>query len=104
MATPVPDKLTTSGEFGELLTMETLPVTLPADVGANFALNVVDCPAARVAGVASPLMLKPAPETFACEIEMLADPEFVSVMEDEVLAPTFTLPNVTLRGFAVRLP
>jgi len=94
----------TSGEFGELLTIEMLPVRFPADAGANFAVNEVVCPAVRVAGVASPLMVKPAPETFACEIEMFADPEFVSVIDDEPFAPTITLPKFTFRGFAVRLP
>ena len=103
-ATPTPAKLTTSGEFGELLTIETLPERFPADVGANFAVNDVDCPAVRVAGVASPLMLNAAPDTFACEIEMLADPEFVNVIDDEPLAPTMTLPKFTFTGLAVRLP
>lgn len=34
-ATPVPLNPTTAGEFGALLTMVTLPVTLPAAAGAN---------------------------------------------------------------------
>jgi hypothetical protein len=94
----------TSGEFGELLTMEMLPAALPADVGANFAVNDVVCPAPRVAGVARPLTPKPAPDTFACEMEMLAEPEFVRLMEEVPLAPTITLPKPTFSGFAVRAP
>jgi hypothetical protein len=93
-----------SGEFGELLTIEMLPVGFPADAGANFAVKDVVCPAVRVAGVASPLMLNPAPDTLACEIVILAEPEFVNVMGDEPLAPTITLPKFTFRGLAVRLP
>ena len=92
----------TNGEAGELLTIEMLPEALPADVGANFAVNAVVCPAPRVVGVARPLMLKPAPETFACETEMLADPELVRVTEEVPFAPTITLLKLTLAGFAAR--
>jgi hypothetical protein len=49
-------------------------------------------------------MLKPVPDTFAWEIAMLADPEFVNVMDDEPFAPTITLPKFTFKGLAVRLP
>lgn len=103
-ATPVPLRLMTSGEVGELLTIETLPAALPADAGANFAVNDAVCPAPRVVGVARPVMLKPAPETFACEMEMLADPELVRVTDDVPFAPTITLPKLTFTGFAVRFP
>lgn len=103
-ATPTPVRLTISGEFGELLTIEMLPLALPAVAGANFAVKDAVCPAPRVTGVASPLVLKPVPDTLACEIEILAEPELVNVTADEPLAPTITLPKVTLNGFAVRLP
>ena len=63
--TPVPLKGIISGELGALLTSETAPVTLPAEVGANATLKVVLCPAAMVVGTGSPEMLKPAPETVA---------------------------------------
>jgi len=56
-ATPVPLKDIVVGEPGALLVMVTVPVKLPAVVGANTALNVALFPAARVTGVASPLML-----------------------------------------------
>jgi hypothetical protein len=103
-AMPAPVKPMTSGELGELLTMEMLPVALPDEVGANFAVNDAVCPAPRVVGVASPLMLKPVPDTFACEMAMLAEPEFVRVTDEVPFAPTITLPKPTLGGFAVRLP
>jgi len=42
VATPVPVRPMDSGEFGALLVMEMLPEALPAEVGANFAVNEVD--------------------------------------------------------------
>lgn len=68
------------GEFGPLFTIETLPLTLPADVGANLAVNEVLNPAPSVTGVVIPLMLKPVPDAVACEIVRLAVPEFFSVI------------------------
>ncbi len=59
---PVPLKAIVVGEFGALLTIEMLPLALPADVGANLALNVVLRPAPRVIGVVIPVVLKPAPQ------------------------------------------
>jgi hypothetical protein len=41
-ATAAPVRLTTRGESGELLTIEMLPLLVPADVGANFAVKDVD--------------------------------------------------------------
>src|SRR2546425_12764396 len=67
------------GELGALLTSETLPDTLPAAVGANCMLKVMDCPAGRVRGKLSPLMLKPAPVTIPCEMVKLTPPELVKV-------------------------
>ena len=53
-ATPVPLRATVVGEFGALLTMLTVPVRLPAVVGANTALNVTLAPGATVLGILSP--------------------------------------------------
>jgi len=53
-ATPVPLKATVDGEFGALLAMVTVPVRLPAAVGANTALNVTLAPGATVLGAESP--------------------------------------------------
>jgi len=53
-----------SGDPGALLDIDTLPVTAPAVVGTNVAVNEVLCPAFKVIGT-SPLMLKPAPEALA---------------------------------------
>ena len=62
-ATPVPLNGMVIGEPGALLTSEIEPVTLPADVGANTALNVAVLPGAIVTGRTRPVMLKPVPET-----------------------------------------
>ena len=77
---PVPLKLIVVGEFSPVLTIEMLPLALPADVGVNCALKVVLRPAPNASGVLNPLMLKPVPDAAACEIVTLADPEFVNVI------------------------
>ena len=76
---PDPVRATVIGEFGPLFTMDTLPLTLPAEAGENFAVNDVLCPAPSVKGVDIPLTLKPPPDAVACEIVRLAVPEFVNV-------------------------
>jgi hypothetical protein len=62
---PVPLKLIVSGEPGTLLAIETLPATVPDEVGENFAAKEAFCPALMVEGTDKPLMLKPVPETTA---------------------------------------
>ncbi len=57
-----------------------MPLTLPAELGENLAVNVVLCPAASAKGVVIPLTLKPVPEAVACEIVRLAVPEFFNVI------------------------
>ena len=56
-AVPVPLMAKTFGEFGALLAMLTVPLRVPAVVGANRTLKVVLLPAATVAGVTNPLTL-----------------------------------------------
>ena len=104
MAVPDPDKATTSGEPGALLTIETLPVALPVALGENLAANVVLCPTFNVNGAARPVMLNPVPDALPAEIATLAVPVFVSVTFTDALAPTSRLPKLTLVGFAVRFP
>jgi hypothetical protein len=97
---PVPLKLIVAGEFGALLTIEMLPLTLPADVGANLALNVVLNPAPNVTGVVIPVVLKPAPVTVTAEMVTVALPPFVRVMVCELFVPVATLPNAAVVGVA----
>src|SRR2546425_7478830 len=84
------------GELGALLTSETLPDALPVAVGANCTLKVLDCPAARVRGKVSPLMLKPAPVKLACAMVRLAPPELVRVRFCTPVLPTSTLPKLAM--------
>ena len=98
---PVPLKAIVKGEPGALLVIETLPVALPADVGANCAVKVVFPPALIVTGTVNPVMLKPVPDALAAEIVTLAVPELVSVMTSVALLPTKTLPKLYVDGFAV---
>jgi len=63
-----------------LLTMDMLPLTLPAAVGENLAVSDVLCPAVSVDGAARPVMLNPVPDVLTCEIATLAVPEFVNVI------------------------
>jgi hypothetical protein len=104
VAVPVPLKVIIVGEFGALLTIEMLPLALPADVGANLALNVVLSPAPSVSGVLNPLMLRPVPDTVALDIVTLAEPEFVNVMDCVPLLPTTTDPKFTVEGLAATWP
>jgi hypothetical protein len=63
-----------------LLTSETVPVTLPAALGVNTALNVALLPAAMVSGTVRPVTLKPLPDTVAWEIVTLALPALDNLM------------------------
>jgi hypothetical protein len=98
---PVPLNGIASDEFGVLLTTEIDPVTLPVAVGVKTALNVVLTPGLIVIGSAgSPLMLKPAPDTLAWEIDTAAVPPFVKLIVCELLFPMMTFPKLALDGFA----
>jgi hypothetical protein len=104
VAVPDPLKETVIGELGPLFMIDTVPLTLPAELGANFAVNEVLWPAVSVKGVVIPLTLKPVPEAVACEIVRLAVPEFFSVIVCEPLLPTFTDPKFTVEGVAPSWP
>lgn len=62
---PAPLRATVAGEFVALLAIVTLaPVpALPALLGENVTVSVVDCPGVRIAPPETPLELKPAPVT-----------------------------------------
>jgi len=99
-ATPVPLREIVIGEFGALLTTVIDPVTLPAALGPNTALNVAALPAAMVNGVVIPAVLKPAPEAVTEEIVTVAVPPFVRLMVCELFVPVVTLPNAAVVGVA----
>ena len=58
---PVPVSEIERGEPLASLVTVTLPVTLPAAVGANLTVNVAVCEAFSVAGTVMPLTLNPVP-------------------------------------------
>src|SRR6266852_6601992 len=95
---PLPVREATVGVLYALLLIETLPDALPAAVGANCALKVLDCPGARENGKVNPLMPKPAPMTPPCEIFKLAVPELVKVTVWALAVPTVTFPKLTVLG------
>jgi hypothetical protein len=93
-ATPVPLRAMVLGELGALLVMLTLPVKLPAALGANKTLNEAVPPAVTVAGVVSPLTLKLLPLTAICEIVSEAVPVFVTVKLWDLVCPSTMLPKL----------
>ena len=99
-AAPVPLREIVVGELGALLSSVIDPVTVPAALGPNTALNVVALPAAMVTGAVIPVVLKPAPETVTEEIVTVALPPFVRVTVCELLVPVVTLPNAAVLGVA----
>jgi hypothetical protein len=99
--TPVPLNAMTVGELGALLTMVTEPLTAPAEVGPNSALNIVLLPAATDRGALIPVVLKPVPATVIEEMVRDADPPFESVTVCELLVPVVTFPKLALPGVAV---
>jgi hypothetical protein len=57
----------------------TVPLELPADVGAKITLNVVLCPGVNVTGGVKPKTLNPVPAAATAEIVALVPPVFVTV-------------------------
>ena len=82
----------------------TLPVALPAEVGANFTLKLTLCPLLRVTGSVKPATLKPVPDAVAAVIFRLDPPEFVNVSVTVSLFPTTTFPKLTDDGLADSAP
>jgi hypothetical protein len=99
--TPVALSATVAGEFGALLTIETPPLTLPADCGAYCTLKFPLWPGVNVNGTASPLKVKPAPVTVACETVKLDVPLFLICTVCEFVFPVTTEPK--LADVGVRL-
>jgi hypothetical protein len=61
VAVPDPLKLIGNGDPGALLVIDTLPVALPAVVGANVTVKLVVWPGAMLAGALQPVSVKPVP-------------------------------------------
>jgi hypothetical protein len=100
-ATPVADNGTVAGLFGALLTIETVPLALPAACGAYCTVRLPLWPGVNVSGKVSPLPLNPVPVTVACEITRFAVPLFLSCTVCEPVFPVITDPKLALPGVAV---
>ena len=81
-----------------------LPLAEPAALGANFTVNAMLCPAATLAGKASPLIENAALFTLACEIVTVLPPVLVTVSERLAWLPTWALPNAKVGGLDVTEP
>lgn len=103
-AVPVPESGIVSGEFDAFDTTDKLPFTVPVLLGVKVAVNVTLWLGVSVSGSVNPLIEKPAPLKFACEIVIPDPPVLVSVSDKLELFPTCTFPNARLLGFGDRVP
>lgn len=84
-----------------MLTSETEPEALVADVGPNATFKEADWPGWIVTGAVRPEALKPVPVTVICEIVRLALPVLEMLIGCELICPTVTEPKLTVEGEAV---
>jgi hypothetical protein len=97
----VPLSAIVAGEFVALLATLTLaPLTAPAAVGAKVTVSVADWPDVRIVPLETPLVLNPAPVTVTPEMVTFEFPVLVNEVVNELVPPTFTLPNERLVGLA----
>jgi len=93
---PVPDNATVVVGFaGSLLVITRLPVTLPTAVGVNAMAIEADCPAAIVAGVVIPLMVKSAPLKLNMDTVRVDEPVLERAKVLVLFTPTETVPKFT---------
>jgi hypothetical protein len=97
-ATPVPVSETAPTAVVVLLVMLTLPVTLPAAVGAKLTDPATLAPAAMFNGRLNPVTVKPVPVGVMADTVNVPVPELVSVKGRAEVVPVFTLPNAMLVG------
>src|SRR6516164_8035438 len=97
-ATPVPDTFREPGELLALLVTVTVPVTLPAALGAKSTLRTAVCPAARVAPLTPLSTLKPLPLAVTCDTVRLEFPVLVRVTPSVFDCPTVSLPKFKLEA------
>jgi len=103
-AVPVPESVIFSGELDAFDTRDRLPLAAAALAGVKVAVKVTLWLAVSVRGKLNPLIEKPDPLKFACEMVTVDPPVLVTVSDRFVLFPTCTLPNASVVGFAIRSP
>src|SRR6266404_1959517 len=87
-AAPVPDRAMLRVELDASERIARLPVAAPALAGANLTVNVTLWAALRVVGSVSPVIEKPAPVAFACEMVTAVPPVLVNVSDRLAVLPT----------------
>ncbi len=87
----------------ELLVSVTVPLTAPAVVGAKPTVRVAVWPGFRVSGKLTPDIVKPVPLTDPALRTSGAVPEEVSVTDPVPVAPTATVPKLTVAVLRVRV-
>ena len=95
---PMPVRLIVRGDSGALLAIEMLPAALPAEAGLNVAVKVALWPAGTVVELERLERLKADPTVLTCDIARSAVPLLAMSMDWEAVAPTFTVPKLTVVG------
>src|ERR1700758_2545836 len=101
---PVPLRAIVKFELEASDVMVTVPVKFPTDCGANVTVNVALSEAFSVNGAVIPLILNVVPLTEAFDTLTLVPPVLVSVVVTDRLAPTITLPKLSLPGLSASCP
>jgi hypothetical protein len=101
---PVPTRETEMLGLFALLVTVTLPLSVPLAGGAKLAFNVTLCPADRLMGKPTPVMLNPVPEAATCETWTAVVWLLVKVNGSVLVLLTGTLPKFRLVGFAINCP
>ena len=87
-----------------LVENETLPLKLPAAVGANVTLKAAVPPGCKVSGKARLLVVKLAPLNAACVMLTSVAPLLERVTLLVLFAPTLTFPKLSDEGFSESCP
>src|SRR6266849_9360527 len=103
-AAPVPDRAMLRVELDASERIARLPLTAPPVVGANVTVKVTLWLEFRVVGSVSPVIEKPAPVAFACEMVTADPPVLVNVSDRLVVLPPCTLPKERRVGVAQSVP
>ncbi len=100
-ATALPVRSSVCGDDAALSVKETLPLAALADVGVNCTPRVMLCPAGKVFGSDSPLIVNPLPVTVAAVRSRLAFPLLIRLTLSELVWPMVTLLKFNAVGESV---
>jgi hypothetical protein len=94
----VPERATLTDGVAELFTSVSVPVKVPAVVGAKLTVSVEEDPAGMVSGSVVGGSLKPVPDTDTDVMVRVAFPEFEIVTVWLLVLPVVMLPKFTEVG------